>query len=288
MKKYSIEEIIGGLRSFWQREGAVALEALDLNVGAGTFHPETFFRALGPNPWFCCFCQPSRRPADGRYGENPNRCQLFHQFQVFCKPAPKNLLELYFASLEEIGISQQENDIRLLEDNWSSPTLGAWGLGWEVRLNGLEITQYTYFQQVGGISCSPVGGEIAYGVERLALQIQEKDSVFDLTWSDKNNLSYRDLFFERERQGSFYNFQYSDCSALSDYFNANRQQAELLLEHHLPEAAYEMVLMMSNIFNLLDARRTISAAERPGLILQIRRLACRCAKEFTSLVSCRF
>jgi glycyl-tRNA synthetase alpha chain len=251
-------------------------------VGAGTFHPATFLRSIGPEPWSAAYVQPSRRPTDGRYGENPNRLQHYYQYQVVMKPSPDNFQELYLGSLETIGIDPRVHDIRFVEDNWESPTLGAWGLGWEVWLNGMEVTQFTYFQQAGGLECRPVMGEITYGAERLAMYLQKVDSVYDLVWTHSGGrpVTYREVFHQNEVEQSRYNFEYADVDALFSWFDTCEAQARKLVDLGLPLPAYEQVLKASHTFNLLDARRAISVTERQRYILRVRDLARRVAESY--------
>ena len=268
-------EIIQRLHQFWAKKGCVILQPLDMEVGAATFHPSTFLRAIGPEPWFAAHVQPCRRPTDGRYGDNPNRTQLFHQYQVVLKPSPSDIQALCIASLAAIGIEAQDNDIRFVEDNWESPTLGAWGLGWEVWLNGMESIQFTYFQQAGGLPCQPVMGELAYGLERLAMHIQNKASMFDLIWAQTptSTVTYGDVFHQNEVEMSAYNFEYADTAILFTHFDDYEKQCQLLLNANLPLPAYEMVLKASHTFNLLDARSAIAVTERQRYILRVRTLA---------------
>jgi glycyl-tRNA synthetase alpha chain len=251
-------------------------------VGAGTSHTATFLRALGPEPWNAAYVQPSRRPKDGRYGENPNRLQHYYQFQVLLKPSPANIVDLYLQSLQLLGIDTQVHDVRFVEDNWESPTLGAWGLGWEVWLNGMEITQFTYFQQIGGLDCRPVSGEITYGLERIAMYLQGVESVYDLVWSDHDGVvvTYRDVFHQNEVEQSTFNFEHADTAHLFNEFNQQEQQCQHLLAQDLPLPAYERVLKASHTFNLLDARQAISVTERQGYILRVRALAKGCAERY--------
>jgi len=244
-------------------------------MGAGTFHPSTFLRAIGPEPWHAAYVQPVRRPTDGRYGKNPNRLQHYYQFQVLLKPSPDNIQELYLESLKYLGIDPLVHDVRFVEDNWESPTLGAWGLGWEVWLDGMEISQFTYFQQVGGLDCSPVAGEITYGLERLAMYLQDKDSVFDLLWSKtlEGDVSYGDIYHQNEVEMSTYNFELADTGSLFKWFDTCESECMKLIEKNLPLPAYEMVLKASHSFNLLDARHAISVTERQRFILRIRTLS---------------
>ena len=240
-------------------------------MGAGTFHPGTFLRSIGPEPWNAAYPQPCRRPTDGRYGDNPNRLQHYYQFQVVLKPSPDNIQELYLQSLQQLGIDPLEHDIRFVEDNWESPTLGAWGLGWEVWLNGMEVSQFTYFQQVGGINCQPVTGEITYGLERLAMYLQGKDNIYELEWND--HISYGDVFHQNEVEQSTYNFEQADTTHLFKEFDASESECNRLIESELSLPAYEQVLKASHVFNLLDARQVISVTERQQYILRIRTLA---------------
>ncbi|MFK8012649.1 MAG: glycine--tRNA ligase subunit alpha [Marinicellaceae bacterium] len=271
----TFQEIILKLQEFWSKNGCVIVQPLDLEVGAGTFHPATFLRSIGPEPWNSAYVQPCRRPTDGRYGENPNRLQHYYQFQVVLKPSPDNIQELYLDSLKELGIDTLLHDIRFLEDNWESPTLGAWGLGWEVWLNGMEVTQFTYFQQVGGLECKPVMGEITYGLERLAMYLQGKDSIYDLIWAETPNgtVTYRDVFHQNEVEQSTYNFEYADTETCLLDFNNCETQCMKLIEAKLPLAAYEKALKASHYFNLLDARKAISVTERQQYILRVRSMS---------------
>ena len=269
------QELILNLQQYWARQGCVVLQPLDMEVGAGTFHPATFLRAVGPEPWHAAYVQPSRRPTDGRYGDNPNRLQHYYQFQVVLKPSPADFQERYLGSLEQLGIDPQVHDIRFVEDDWESPTLGAWGLGWEVWLNGMEITQFTYFQQVGGLDCRPVMGEITYGLERIAMYLQNVESVYDLIWTrtDAGPVTYGDVFLQNEREQSAYNFEQAPVQALLEAFRHQEQECQRLAEQGLPLPAYEQVLKASHTFNLLDARGAISVTERQGYILRVRNLA---------------
>ncbi|MDH3317152.1 MAG: glycine--tRNA ligase subunit alpha [Gammaproteobacteria bacterium] len=271
----SFQGLIQALQQYWARQGCVLLQPYDMEVGAGTFHPATFLRAIGPEPWSAAYVQASRRPSDGRYGDNPNRLQHYYQYQVAIKPSPLNIQEMYLDSLFMLGIDPLEHDIRFVEDNWESPTLGAWGLGWEVWLNGMEITQFTYFQQVGGLECKPVTAEIAYGLERIAMYLQSVDNVFDLVWADgpMGKVSYEDVFKQSETEMSAYNFEYADTAALFDAFESSEQQCALLSGKKLPYPAYEQVLKASHTFNLLDARGAISVTERQRYILRARTMA---------------
>jgi glycyl-tRNA synthetase alpha chain len=278
----TFQQMIQRLNDFWAQQGCVILQPLDLEVGAATFHPATFLRAIGPEPWRAAYVQPCRRPTDGRYGDNPNRGQHYYQYQVTLKPSPENIQELYLESLRTIGIDPLTDDIRFVEDNWESPTLGAWGLGWEVWQNGMEISQFTYFQQVGGLPCHPVTGELTYGLERIAMYLQDKDSIFDLIWttSSYGTVTYGDVFHQNEVEMSAYNFQWADVPSLFEQFNVYEKQCELLLEQQLPLPAYEMVIKASHTFNLLDARQAISVTERQRYILRIRQLARKVAEAY--------
>jgi glycyl-tRNA synthetase alpha chain len=271
----TFQELIFALQRYWSDQGCVILQPYDLPVGAGTFHTATFLRAVGPEPWSAAYVQPSRRPTDGRYGDNPFRLQHYYQFQVLIKPSPMNLLELYLGSLRMLGFDPLINDIRFVEDNWESPTLGAWGLGWEVWLNGMEITQLTYFQQVGGLDCRPVSGEITYGLERLAMHLQGVDNLFDIVWTDgpKGKVSYRDVFHQNEAEQSAFNFEHADVAVLLRRFDEHEQACQALLAAKLPLPAYEQALGASHTFNLLDARRAVSVTERQRFILRVRALA---------------
>jgi len=271
----TFQTLILALQEYWAKQGCVLQQPYDMEVGAGTFHPATFLRAIGPEPWSAAYVQPSRRPTDGRYGENPNRLQHYYQYQVVIKPSPLNIQELYLGSLKHLGIDPLTHDIRFVEDNWESPTLGAWGLGWEVWLNGMEVTQFTYFQQVGGIECRPVTGEITYGLERISMYLQGVESVFDLVWTDGplGRITYGDVFHQNEVEMSTYNFEYAPVEQLFKWFDAYEQQSTQLIEVGLPLPAYEMVLKASHTFNLLDARHAISVTERQRFILRVRTLA---------------
>jgi glycyl-tRNA synthetase alpha chain len=274
-KPRTFQELIFALQRYWSDQGCVILQPYDMEVGAGTFHTATFLRAIGPEPWAAAYVQPSRRPTDGRYGDNPFRLQHYYQFQVIIKPSPKEILELYLGSLAAVGFDPLVHDIRFVEDNWESPTLGAWGLGWEVWLNGMEVTQFTYFQQVGGLDCRPVSGEITYGLERLAMYLQGVESVFDLVWQDGPNgpVSYRDVFHQNEVEQSAYNFEHADTAVLLRRFDEHEAECQKLLAAKLALPAYEQVLKASHTFNLLDARRAISVTERQRFILRVRTLA---------------
>ncbi len=264
----NFQEIIFKLQEYWSKQGCAIIQPYDMEVGAGTSHTATFLKSIGPEPWKAAYVQPSRRPKDGRYGENPNRLQHYYQFQVALKPAPENIVDLYMSSIKSLGIDLNKNDIRLVEDNWENPTLGAWGLGWEVWLNGMEITQFTYFQQVGGITCKPITGEITYGLERLAMYIQNVDSVYDIQWTD--GISYGDVFLQNEKEQSSYNFKFSDSEFLLRAFASHAKQANKLVEENLALPAYEQVLKAAHTFNLLDARGVISVTERADYIGKIR------------------
>ena len=274
----TFQQIILKLQSYWADQGCALLQPYDMEVGAGTSHTATFLRALGPEPWKAAYVQPSRRPKDGRYGENPNRLQHYYQYQVVLKPAPANILELYLRSLEELGFDLKKNDVRFVEDDWENPTLGAWGLGWEVWLNGMEVTQFTYFQQVGGIDCKPITGEITYGLERLAMYLQGVDNVYNLTWTD--GLSYGDVYRQNEVEQSTYNFEHSDADFLFTAFAAHEKQAKHLIGVQLALPAYEQVLKAAHSFNLLDARGAISVTERAAYIGRIRNLARAVAQSY--------
>jgi glycyl-tRNA synthetase alpha chain len=267
----NFQDLILQLQSYWGKHGCTLLQPYDMEVGAGTFHTATFLRALGPEPWRAAYVQPSRRPKDGRYGANPNRLQHYYQYQVVLKPSPDNIQELYLDSLRELGIDPRHNDIRFVEDDWESPTLGAWGLGWEVWLNGMEVTQFTYFQEVGSLVCKPVLGEITYGLERLAMYLQGKDNVYDLVWVD--GVSYGDVYHQNEVEQSTYNFEQSNVEMLFEHFNQYEREAKRLVEAGLPLPGYEMVLKCSHTFNLLDARGAISVTERAAYIGRVRTLA---------------
>lgn len=278
MPKPTFQEMILTLQQYWSKQGCALLQPYDMEVGAGTSHTATFLRALGPEPWRAAYVQPSRRPKDGRYGDNPNRLQQYYQYQVVLKPAPQAILDLYFGSLQTLGLDLQQNDVRLVEDDWENPTLGAWGLGWEVWLNGMEVTQFTYFQQVGGIPCRPITGEITYGLERLAMYLQGVENVFDLTWTE--GLTYGDVYHQNEVEQSIYNFECSDTEFLFLAFSKHEEQANALIERQLPLPAYEQVLKAAHTFNLLDARGAISVTERAAYITRIRNLARRVAQAY--------
>jgi glycyl-tRNA synthetase alpha chain len=278
----SFQDLIFRLQRFWGEQGCVVLQPLDMEVGAGTFHPATFLRALGPERWNAAYVQPSRRPTDGRYGENPNRLQHYYQFQVVMKPSPADFQDLYLRSLDALGIDTLTHDVRFVEDNWESPTLGAWGLGWEVWLNGMEVTQFTYFQQAGGLECFPVTGEITYGLERIAMYLQGVDSVYDLTWTDGpgGRVSYGDVFHQNEVEMSRYNFEEADVAYLFGQFDHCESEAQRLIDARLPLPAYEMVMKASHTFNLLDARHAVSVTERQRFILRVRSIARGCARAY--------
>jgi glycyl-tRNA synthetase alpha chain len=271
----TFQGLIFAVQDYWHQKGCAILQPLDIEVGAGTFHPATFLHAIGPEPWRAAYVQPCRRPTDGRYGENPNRLQHYYQFQVVMKPSPDDIQELYLDSLKMLGFDPLEHDIRFVEDNWESPTLGAWGLGWEVWLNGMEVTQFTYFQQVGGLECRPVTGEITYGLERLAMYLQEVESVFDLVWTrgPQGTVTYGDVFHQNEVEMSTYNFEQADVDSLFNLFDTCESESQRLIELGLPLPAYEMVLKASHAFNLLDARHAISVTERQRYILRVRTLS---------------
>ncbi len=271
----TFQSLIQALQEFWSGHGCVVMQPLDMEVGAGTFHPATFLRAIGPEPWRAAYVQPSRRPTDGRYGENPNRLQHYYQYQVLLKPSPENIMELYLDSLRAMGFDPLVHDIRFVEDNWESPTLGAWGLGWEVWLNGMEVTQFTYFQQVGGLECRPVSGEITYGLERLAMYIQGVESIFDLVWTrgPQGDVTYGDVFHQNEVEQSTYNFEHADTDELFHWFDVCEREGQKLIEAQLALPAYEQAMKASHTFNLLDARHAISVTERQRFILRVRSLA---------------
>lgn len=271
----TFQGLIFALQQFWADQGCIIMQPLDMEVGAGTFHPATFLRAIGPESWNTAYVQPCRRPTDGRYGENPNRLQHYYQFQVILKPSPNNIQELYLDSLRSLGIDMAIHDIRFVEDNWESPTLGAWGLGWEVWLNGMEVTQFTYFQQVGGLECYPVSGEITYGIERIAMYLQGVDSIYDIVWTDGPDgvVTYGDVFKQNEVEMSAFNFEHADTDTLFRNFDDCEKQCQLLIESQLALPAYEQVLKASHYFNLLDARNAISVTERQRFILRVRALA---------------
>ncbi|MCJ8146074.1 glycine--tRNA ligase subunit alpha [Acinetobacter sp. A3.8] len=278
----TFQGLILALQNFWAEQGCVVLQPYDLEMGAGTFHTATFLRALGPETWNAAYVQPSRRPKDGRYGENPNRLQHYYQFQVVLKPNPSNIQQLYLDSLKAIGIDTLTHDVRFVEDNWESPTLGAWGLGWEVWLNGMEVTQFTYFQQVGGVECYPVTGEITYGLERLAMYLQGVDSVYDLVWTKGQfgTVTYGDVFHQNEVEQSTYNFEQAPVDKLFELFDFHESESNRLMQAELPLPAYEQVVKASHTFNLLDARGAISVTERQRYILRVRTLARAIAQSY--------
>ena len=274
----SFQNLILKLQSYWAEKGCAITQPFDMEVGAGTFHPATFLRSIGPEPWKAAYVQPSRRPGDGRYGENPNRLQHYYQFQVLLKPSPDDIQDLYLSSLTAIGIDLKMHDVRFVEDNWESPTLGAWGLGWEVWLNGMEVSQFTYFQQVGGLSCKPISGELTYGLERLAMYLQGVDSVYDLNWTE--GLTYGDVFHQNEVEQSKYNFEIADTKVLFRQFDEAEAMNLKLIEENLPFPAYEQTMKASHIFNLLDARKAISVTDRARFIRRVRSMSQKVAKEY--------
>lgn len=278
----TFQALISTLQQFWAKEGCALMQPYDMEMGAGTFHDSTFLRAIGEEPWNAAYVQPSRRPTDGRYGDNPNRLQRYYQFQVVMKPSPPQFQERYLQSLLAIGINPQEHDIRFVEDNWESPTLGAWGLGWEVWLNGMEVSQFTYFQQAGGMECKPVLGELTYGLERLAMYLQNVDSVYDLIWTHTphGTITYGDIHQQNEREQSAYNFEHANIADLFAQFDQAEKMAQHLVSHQLPLPAYEQTLKASHLFNLLDARRAISVTERQRYILRVRALAKATAESY--------
>ena len=275
----SFQDLILTLQTYWSRQGCILLQPYDMEVGAGTFHPATTLRALGPEPWNAAYVQPSRRPKDGRYGDNPNRLQHYYQFQVILKPSPENVLDLYLGSLAAIGIDHRRHDIRFVEDDWESPTLGAWGLGWEVWCDGMEVTQFTYFQQVGGFDCDPVAAEITYGLERLAMYIQGKNSVYDLDFNGKG-VKYGEVFHQAEREFSAYNFEHADTEQLFRRFADVEKECMALVEKGLALPAYDQCMKASHTFNLLDARGVISVTERAAYIGRVRALAKACCAQW--------
>ena len=277
-KKFSVQEIILTLQKYWADQGCMLMEAYDTEKGAGTMSPYTFLRAIGPEPWNAAYVEPSRRPADGRYGENPNRLYQHHQFQVVMKPSPENIQELYLGSLKALGIDPLEHDIRFVEDNWENPSMGCAGVGWEVWLDGMEVTQFTYFQQVGGLEVNPVTSEVTYGLERLSSYIQDVESVFDLEWG--NGVSYGDIFREPEFEHSKYSFEESNQAMLEKMFNDFEAEANRLIEDGLVHPAYDYILKCSHTFNLLDARGTVSVTERAGFLSRIRNMARKGARAF--------
>ncbi|MDR3112422.1 MAG: glycine--tRNA ligase subunit alpha [Elusimicrobiota bacterium] len=278
----NFQEIIMTLQKFWAKKGCLICQPYDLEKGAGTFNPATFLRALGGKTWNAAYVEPSRRPTDGRYGKNPNRLQHYYQFQVIMKPAPQNIQQIYLESLKAIGLDPKKHDIRFVEDDWESPTLGAWGLGWEVWIDGMEATQFTYFQQVGGIALNPISVEITYGTERLAIYVQKKNNVYDLMWND--DTTYGDIHLEDEKEWSIYNFEKADVETLKRHFNDWEIAAKNLVNENLPIAAYDAVLKCSHLFNLLDARGAISVSERVGYILRVRTLAKNTAERYLKVI----
>ena len=279
----TFQGLIFALQQYWSAQGCTIMQPLDMEVGAGTFHPASFLKAIGPESWRAAYVQPSRRPTDGRYGENPNRLQHYFQFQVVIKPSPANFQELYLECLDHLGIDTLVHDVRFVEDNWESPTLGAWGLGWEIWLNSMEVSQFTYFQQAGGLECFPVMGEITIGLERIAMYLQNVDSVYDLVWSrgpDGSTVSYGDIFHQQEVEMSTYNFEHASVDTLFNNFDHYEAESARLVEAKLPLPAYEFVLKASHVFNLLDARHAISVTERQRYILRVRTLARQVALEY--------
>ena len=278
----NFQSLIFELQRFWSDQGCVISQPYDMEMGAGTFHPATFLRAIGPEPWRAAYVQASRRPTDGRYGDNPNRLQHYYQFQVLMKPSPNDIQDLYLASLKQLGIDMLVHDVRFVEDNWESPTLGAWGLGWEVWLDGMEITQFTYFQQVGGLDCRPVSGEITYGLERIAMYLQNVNSVYDLVWTENGSgsVTYGDIYHQNEVEMSAYNFEHADVEKLFGWFDQCESEAQRLIELNLPLPAYEQMVKASHAFNLLDARRAVSVTERQRYILRVRALARAVAESY--------
>ena len=274
----SFQNLILKLQNYWAEKGCAITQPFDMEVGAGTFHPATFLRSIGPEPWKSAYVQSSRRPSDGRYGENPNRLQHYYQFQVLLKPSPSDIQDLYLDSLASIGIDLKMHDVRFVEDNWESPTLGAWGLGWEVWLNGMEVSQFTYFQQVGGLSCKPVSGELTYGLERLAMYLQGVESVYDLIWTE--GLTYGDIFHQNEVEQSKYNFEIADTEVLFRQFDDAEAMNIKLIEESLPFPAYEQTMKASHLFNLLDARRAISVTDRARFIRRVRSMSQKVAQTY--------
>ena len=274
----SFQNLIIKLQNYWAEKGCALMQPFDMEVGAGTFHPATFLRSVGPEPWKAAYVQPSRRPTDGRYGENPNRLQHYYQFQVLMKPSPSDIQDLYLESLSTIGIDLSVHDVRFVEDNWESPTLGAWGLGWEVWLNGMEVSQFTYFQQVGGLACKPISGELTYGLERLAMYLQGVDSVYELVWTE--GLSYGDVFHQNEVEQSEYNFDIADTEVLFRQFDEAESMNFQLIEKELPFPAYEQVTKASHLFNLLDARHAISVTDRARFIRRVRAMSQKVAQTY--------
>lgn len=277
----SFQDIILTLQGYWARQGCVILQPYDLEVGAGTFHPATALRALGPDPWKAAYVQPSRRPADGRYGDNPNRLQHYYQFQVILKPSPPDFQQLYLDSLAAIGVDFAQHDVRFVEDDWESPTLGAWGLGWEVWCDGMEVSQFTYFQQVGGIECNPVSGELTYGLERLAMYVQGVDNVYDLDWNGAG-VTYGDVFLRSEREFSAYNFEHADTAMLLGHFEDAERECQSIVAKGLALPAYDQCMKASHLFNLLDARGVVSVTERAAYIGRVRALAKVCCETWLS------
>ena len=278
MQKYDVKTFQGlilALQDYWAQQGCVIIQPLDMEVGAGTFHPQTFLKSIGPEPMSSAYVQPCRRPTDGRYGENPNRLQHYYQFQVVLKPSPENIQELYLGSLAAVGIDTLTDEVRFVEDNWESPTLGAWGLGWEIWLNGMEVTQFTYFQQVGGLDCKPVSGEITYGLERLAMYVQNVENVYDLIWTEGPDgpITYGDVYHQNEVEQSAYNFEKANVEELFHQFDEAEKVSNAMIEDGLPLPAYEQMLTASHVFNLLDARHAISVTERQRYILRVRALS---------------
>ena len=282
----TFQQVILALQRYWDAQGCALLQPYDMEVGAGTSHTATFLRALGPEPWRAAYVQPSRRPKDGRYGNNPNRLQHYYQYQVVLKPAPADIVDLYLGSLTALGLDLRQNDVRFVEDDWENPTLGAWGLGWEVWLNGMEVTQFTYFQQVGGLDCNPITGEITYGLERLAMYLQGRENVFDLVWSTSGDdggeraLTYGDVYHQNEVEQSAYNFEQSNAPKLTEAFGFFEDEAKRLLDARLPLPGYEMILKAAHTFNLLDARGAISVTERAAYIGRIRALSRQVAQAY--------
>lgn len=274
----TFQEIIFKLKSFWANQGCVSLEPYDFPVGAATFHPSTFLRALGPEPWKAVYAQPCRRPTDGRYGENPNRLQHYYQLQVLLKPSPDNIQDLYIESLANIGIERKNNDIKFINDNWESPTLGAAGVGWEVWLNGMEISQFTYFQQVGGIECKPVSGELTYGLERIAMHLQSVDNLYEIKWN--NDITYGEIYLQNEEENSKYNFELVEPKILINLFDDLEKECVSLIDKNLPIPAYDILLQNSHALNLLDSKQAISATERQAYILRLRKLSFLIAEKY--------
>jgi len=274
----SFQNLIFKLQNYWAEKGCAIVQPFDMEVGAGTFHPATFLRSIGPEPWKAAYVQPSRRPGDGRYGENPNRLQHYYQFQVLLKPSPSDIQDLYLDSLSAIGIDLKMHDVRFVEDNWESPTLGAWGLGWEVWLNGMEVSQFTYFQQVGGLACKPISGELTYGLERLSMYLQGVDSVYDLIWTE--GLTYGDVYHQNEVEQSKYNFEIADTEVLFRQFDEAEAMNSKLIEQDLPFPAYEQTMKASHLFNLLDARRAISVTDRARFIRRVRTMSQKVAQSY--------